>query len=156
MNITLVRAGLEDARALWQMQVEAFSGLLAKYQDFDTNPGGESIEKVQQRLSQTFTYYYYICMDGIKAGAIRIVDTGTPDIPKRVSPLYILPAYRRMGLAQKAMGLCEAIHGSRNWELETILQEDGNCRLYEKLGYSQTPHRQQVNDKMTLVTYIKP
>ena len=38
-ELTLIRAGAGDAERLWQMQTEAFSGLLAKYQDFETSPG---------------------------------------------------------------------------------------------------------------------
>lgn len=34
------------------MQIEAFRELLEKYQDFDTNPGNESLKKVETRLKQ--------------------------------------------------------------------------------------------------------
>ncbi len=51
-NLRLVRAGVEDAAELHAMQVKAFQKLLDKYQDFDTNPGAESVEKVEARLRQ--------------------------------------------------------------------------------------------------------
>ncbi|PZT54713.1 GNAT family acetyltransferase [Paenibacillus silvae] len=41
------------------------------------------------------------------------------------------------------------------WELATILQERGNCYLYEKLGYQQTGETKEINDKMTIVFYEK-
>jgi ribosomal protein S18 acetylase RimI-like enzyme len=50
----------------------------------------------------------------------------------------VLPQYQRLGIAQKAIRMVEALHGSSNWELSTILQEKVNCRLYEKMGYRQT------------------
>ena len=40
-------------------------------------------------------------------------------------------------------------------KLDTILQEKGNCCLYEKLGYHQTGKTEQINDKMTIVYYEK-
>ena len=62
MEITLLRANIDDAEELHAMQVEAFKELLEKYQDFDTSPANESVEKVEARLQQDFTYYYFICI----------------------------------------------------------------------------------------------
>lgn len=63
--------------------------------------------------------------------------------------------YRNQGIAQKAIMKAEEIHGSKNWELSTILQEKGNCCLYEKLGYKKTGETLEINDKLTLVFYEK-
>lgn len=46
MEIKLFRATINVAKELHAMQIEAFRELLDKYQDFDTNPGNESVEKV--------------------------------------------------------------------------------------------------------------
>ena len=59
MEITLLRANIDDAEKLHAMQVEAFKKLLEKYQDFDTSPANESVEKVEARLKQDFTFYLY-------------------------------------------------------------------------------------------------
>ena len=74
MEITLSRATIDNAQELHAMQVESFKELLEKYQDFDTNPGNESMEKVAARLKQDFTFYYFICIGQQKVGAIRIID----------------------------------------------------------------------------------
>ena len=50
MNIKLIRATIEDSKELWQMQVESFQLLLDKYQDYDTNPASEPIDKIINRL----------------------------------------------------------------------------------------------------------
>ena len=52
--------------------------------------------------------------------------------------------------------MVEEIHGISNWELDTILQEKGNCHLYEKMGYRKTGKMEKVNERMTLVFYRKP
>ena len=155
MKIKLIRAHLKDAEELWKMQVESFSELLDRYQDFDTSPANEPIEKVQQRLSQSFTYFYFICMDEQKIGAVRVVDKKEEGKCKRISPISILPQYRGKGYAQRAIQLCEEIHGAQAWELGTILQEKGNCHLYEKMGYRKTGKTKKINEKMTLVFYEK-
>ena len=154
MNIKLIRATIEDSKELWQMQLESFQSLLDKYQDYDTNPASEPIDKIIYRLKQEETYYYFICMNDVKVGAIRIIDFKSAG-NKRISPIFILPQYQNKGIAQIAMQLCEQLHGSENWELDTILQEEGNCYLYEKMGYHRTGKTVAINDKLTLVFYEK-
>jgi len=154
MNVELFRASMEDAEVIWQMQRIAFSDLLAKYQDFDTNPGNEPLEKVQRRFTFPATHFYFIRVDGLNAGAIRIVDHHD-DTPKKISPLFVMPEFRGKGVAQAAILAAEVIHGSSNWQLDTILQEKANCHLYEKMGYRQTGETRVINQRMTLVFYEK-
>lgn len=154
MNIELVRASLQDAEVIWKMQRIAFAELLERYQDFDTNPGNEPLEKVQWRFSFPATYFYFIQVDGVNAGAIRIIDHHD-DSPKKISPLFVLPQFQGKGIAQAAIREAERIHGSDNWCLDTILQEKGNCHLYEKMGYRQTGETRVINDRLTLVLYKK-
>ena len=137
-NLNLIRIGIEDARKLWQMQTEAFQDLYKKYQDTENSPAAENIDKTIMRLQQPFTYYYFIQEFDENVGAVRVVDKGEKDTAKRISPIFVLPQYQRLGIAQKAIRMVEALHGSSNWELSTILQEKVNCRLYEKMGYRQT------------------
>ena len=151
----LKKASVSDCEQLWRMQKEAFSGLLEKYRDYDTSPANEPVDKVRKRLEQSFTYYYYINADGENVGAIRIVDMKDDNTPKRISPVFIMPKHRRKGYAKQAILEAEKLHGSDNWELETKLQEEGNCRLYESLGYKKTGRTEDINTQMTLVYYRK-
>ncbi len=155
MEVNLVRANPGDAEEIHAMQVEAFQELLVKYQDFDTNPGNERMEKVEARLKQDMTFYYFICVGQQKVGAVRVVDRKESGKNKRISPLFILPEFQGKGIAQKAIRLCEELHGSGNWELDTILQEQKNCYLYEKMGYRQTGKMEAINERLTLVFYEK-
>ena len=60
MNMKLVRIGIDNAEKLWKMQVEAFQDLYEKYQDTETSPATEKIEKIIMQFNQSFTYYYFI------------------------------------------------------------------------------------------------
>ncbi|HAG14200.1 MAG TPA: N-acetyltransferase [Ruminococcus sp.] len=153
-GVILRRADAADAETIWKIQVTAFAGLLEKYRDYDTNPAAEPQERVAERLMQPQTYYYFIEADGETVGTIRVVDAGDGS-RKRISPLCILPEYRNRGYAQAAILAAEALHGSKHWELSTILQEPGNCHLYEKTGYHRTGETMQLNENMTLVFYEK-
>ncbi len=153
--IELKKASLEDAETIWRMQVKSFSDLLEKYNDYDTNPGNESLDKTIWRLNQNNTYFYLILYEGKTVGAIRVVDNLNSSSYKRISPIFILPEYRNQGFAQAAIRAVEAIHGQEIWELETILEEKLNCRLYEKMGYIRTDLTQKINENMTLIVFKK-
>lgn len=152
--MNLKRANVNDAKIIWEMQIKSFQSLLDKYEDYETSPANEDVELIRRRLEQPFTYYYFIYHDNEIAGAIRIVHK-CDESPKRISPIFILPEFRNLGLAQSAIECVETIHGSTNWMLNTILEEKGNCYLYEKLGYERFGELNQINDRMTLVTYRK-
>lgn len=155
MDLKLIRAGLKDGERLWKMQVEAFSDMYNKYHDTNISPAAEPLSKTIERLKQPFTYYYFIQAYGDIVGAIRVIDDKQSDKAKKISPIFVMPPYRRKGIALKAIRKAEDIHGNSNWELETVLQETGNRRLYEKAGYRRTGKITAINDKMTLVLYKK-
>ena len=155
MSIELVKAEFDDLNTILQMQKEAFTELYKKYQDTETSPATEKYEDILFRFNQPETTYYFITADNIKVGVIRVVDFKDGVIRKRISPIFIMPEYRNQGYAQQAIAEAERIHGEQHWKLDTILQEKGNCYLYEKLGYHQTGKIEQINDKMTIVYYEK-
>lgn len=152
--VKLVPVQKKDIELLWRMQVEAFTDLLDKYQDFDLSPAAESIDKVIARFEQSWTKYYFIIAGGIKVGAVRVVDKQDGS-RKRISPIWIMPKYRNKGYAQQAILAAEKIYGSDHWCLDTILQEEGNLHFYEKLGYHQTGRVDKINDRMDIVYYEK-
>ena len=152
--VTLKKAGSADIQEIWQMQRQAFAGLLEKYQDYDTNPGAEGIDRIRYRFEQAGSVYYFIMEDGVKTGVIRIVDRQDGS-RKRISPLWIMPACRGRGLAQAAIWEAERLYGPDHWSLDTILQEEGNLHLYEKMGYHQTGQIEKINDRMDIVFFEK-
>ena len=154
-TIKLVKANYDDLNTILQMQKDAFAELYAKYQDTETSPATENYENILFRFNQPKTTYYFITAYNEKVGVIRIVDLKDDVTRKRISPIFIMPEHRNKGYAQGAIMEAERIHGERNWKLDTILQEEGNCYLYEKLGYHQTGRTEQINDRMTIVFYEK-
>ena len=152
--LRLVQAKPEEAEMAAGLQRLGFAELLERYQDHDTNPANEGVERILWKIQNPGSFYYFIKVGQNIVGAIRVVDEGNGS-RKRISPLYILPEYRGKGYAQLAMLEAERIHGANHWELGTILEEKGNCYLYEKMGYHQTGSRAVINEKMTIVGYEK-
>lgn len=151
--IELRLAGVDDAAEIHAMQVSAFLPLYEKYRDDDASPAKETVEKVRSRLAQPETSYFFIDCDGRHVGAVRVQVLGEAC---RISPIFILPEEQGHGYAQQALRLAEQhFPNAKRWRLDTILQEPGNCHLYEKLGYVRTGGRTIVNERMTLVDYEK-
>ena len=154
MSVELKPITREDVETIWKMQVEAFSELLNKYQDYDMSPAAESLEMVMARYEQPWTTYFFISNGDENIGAIRIVDKKDGS-RKRISPIWIMPKHRNKGFAQAAIIAAEKMYGSNHWCLDTILQESGNLHLYEKMGYHRTGKIQKINDRMDIVFYEK-
>ena len=150
----LVRANVSDCEKIWSMQIEAFADLLAKYQDYETSPGNEPKERIRAKLLDEFTFFYFIHYENDIVGAVRVVDRKNGD-RKRIAPIFIMKRFRNKGVAQKTFEEIEKIHGSNNWMLDTILQEEGNCYLYEKIGYRRTGKIENINERMDIVYYEK-
>lgn len=154
MGVSLCKANLDNAMTIHEMQVKAFMPLLEKYQDYDTNPANESLERIIARFNQPFTDYYLIKYFEDTVGGIRVVKLGNKSY--RVSPIFILPEHQGKGIAQKVFARIEQIyHDAKLWELDTIMQEEGLCYLYEKLGYKRTGETKKINDNITIVFYEK-
>lgn len=79
------------------------------------------------------TQGYIFVEDDIVFGVVRIIIRNEFC---KVSALAVLPEYQNRGIAQSALKEIEKIHSDcKYWILDTILQEKGNCHLYEKLEY---------------------
>ena len=154
MNIELIPAERDDIEQIWKMQVEAFQEMLERYQDYDTSPAAEGDDQIRERYDQPDSVYYFIVDGQEKVGVIRVIDRKDGS-RKRISPIWIMPEYRGRGYAQRAILKAEELHGSKNWCLDTILQEKGNLYLYEKMGYHQTGRAERINDRMDIVFYEK-
>ena len=153
------RVFLEEVRddelgLLHKMQIESFMPLYEKYHD-ECSPAIESIEKIKARAAVENRKYYFIVKDGARVGVINL---GNNDPNEKevsfISPLFVLPKYQNQGIGYVAiLKSFEMYPEVKTWKLETILQEPGNCHLYEKCGFVRVGGEQQVNDKMTLIMY---
>lgn len=138
---------------VYDSQRKAYFPLFIKYNDIDTNPYCESKEVVLAKYTRHDTDGYLFMSENTFVGCVRIVKEGAAC---RVSALAVLPEFRNRGIAQSALRQIESYYPEiKVWRLDTIEQEKGNCRLYEKLGYKRTGAASEIKEGMTLVNYIK-
>lgn len=137
---------------VFDIQQQAYFPLFQKYRD-SVNPYLESKNTVLRKYTRPGTCGYVFLAQGRPVGAVRIV---CKDNVCKVSALAVLPEYQNRGIAQKALREIEQLHPhAKTWVLDTLMQEPGNCHLYEKLGYQQTGTPQAINERLTLVFYQK-
>ncbi|WP_405111306.1 GNAT family N-acetyltransferase [Paenibacillus sp. FSL K6-1217] len=153
-EVTLGKATVKDAADIHAMQLQAFLPLLEKYQDYETNPANETLERLVERMNQEFVDYYIIRKAGNAVGSMRVKKTDEHHY--WLSQICVLPQYQGLGIAQQAFARIEEIYAdAQTWGLATVVQEERNCYLYEKLGYRKTSETREINDKMTLCFYEK-
>ena len=149
----------EEAKCLHRLQLEAFMPLYEKYQDDETNPAKESLEKLIRKIVEDNSNYYFIMFNGEKVGGVRVRWHQGKKVYENInwiSPLFIIPKYQKKGIASKVIEQLSGIYPNTiEWRLDTIKQETHNCHLYEKCGFVRTGEDIVVNDKITLVHYVK-
>ena len=151
--VQLKKAGIDDAREIYDMQIKSFRTLLEKYQDHDFSPGAEPLDRTIQRFNEPFTDYYFICYDDAHIGAIRVCDFGRL---MKLKQIFILKEYQDRGYAQMAITLLESLYPqAAQWQVDTILQEKKLCHLYEKMGYRRTGKTENIKDGMDIVFFEK-
>ena len=153
VSLEPVRDG--DLRQMYDMQVESFMPLYEKYRD-DGSPAIETFERVQARAAQLWRRYYFILKDGARVGAVNIAVRTDEEggVTHWISPLFVLPRYQGLGIGWAAIQHAFRLYPDAVcWRLDTILQEPGNCHLYEKCGFVRVGEPHPVNERMTLVDY---
>jgi GNAT superfamily N-acetyltransferase len=154
MAIILEKAIESDAKSIFHIQMNAFLPLLEKYEDYNTNPANETIDRLISRINNPFGGFYKILVDHVLVGAISVL--WKEETQFWISPMFILPKHQGQGIAQQAITLVEKMFPQAiSWELATIMEEEGNCYLYEKMGFTKTGVIKKLNDRTTLVWYIK-
>jgi isopentenyldiphosphate isomerase/GNAT superfamily N-acetyltransferase len=151
-NIVLKKASVEDAEELLALQKEVFQPLYQKYNDHETSPATQTMERFLTRFERG--EYFKIFFDGKLAGSVCVYEK-SPGL-MRLHIINILDRFHNKGIAQKVMARLELMYPEADaWELATILSEERNCYLYEKMGYKQYGDLKIINDKMTIVGYRK-
>ncbi len=152
--VELVLATEKDAELLHQMKYTAFLPLYEKYHDDETSPVKEPMEKVIKCIQMENSDYYLIKFHNEFAGGVRVVENQVGIF--HIKPIFILPQFQNKGVGYLAIKmLFTAYPQAITWRLETILEEKGNCFLYEKCGFIKTGKKKWINEKMTLIDYEK-
>lgn len=154
MTITLEKASINDAQVLHALQIKCFRPLLDKYNDHDTNPSCEPLDKTLSRINDPLKGIYKILRDHVLVGGIVIKYTNPETL--FLGPIFIDPAFQNQKIAQKALKLIEDLFPEIHFiELASIVKEKRSIHLYEKMGYLATDKRLKISNSMILSFFRK-
>ena len=149
-----IPAGPERAGEMRSLLAAAFRPLLEKYHDAEQNPACKSEERVRSDLARGDADGWLLCQDGETVGCARVVRRAPGEYS--LADLAVRPDRQGRGLAQRFLRELEGCYPqARRWSLVTILEEERDCRLYEKLGYRAERVIAQVRPGMHFVLYGK-
>lgn len=151
MDLIIKRTKEVEARRLLEIQTEAFSEDLIRYEDHDTNPVNEPIEKLLRKI-EIFIHYTILLDDEIIGGAdIRDLKENK----YRLNRFFLSCEYQNKGLGSKIMKLIESEFPTAiEWSLDTPHLNTRNHHFYEKLGFKKV-RQHQITSKLFLIDYVK-
>ncbi|WP_338653056.1 GNAT family N-acetyltransferase [Sporosarcina psychrophila] len=151
MDLIIKRTKEVEARRLLEIQTEAFSEDLIRYEDHDTNPVNEPIEKLLRKI-EIFIHYTILLDDEIIGGAdIRDLKENK----YRLNRVFLSCEYQNKGLGSKIMKLIESEFPTAiEWSLDTPHLNTRNHHFYEKLGFKKV-RQHQITSKLFLIDYVK-
>lgn len=151
MKLEIKRTKEIEAQRLLEIQKEAFAEDLKRYQDYDTNPVNEPIERLLKKIE--IFLYYTIWIDDEIIGGIDIRDL--KDERYRLNRIYLSNKYQNKGFGTRIMDLIEKEFPlATEWSLDTPHLNIRNQHFYEKLGYEKVGEH-QINNKLILIDYVK-
>ncbi|GGA86423.1 N-acetyltransferase [Ornithinibacillus halotolerans] len=147
-----IRRSLEtDLKKLLKIQKEAFAKDLLTYQDYQTSPVNEPLERLLAKINQFL--HYTILLEQEIIGGIDIRNLG--DGRYRLNRIFLAGAHQNKGFGTHIMQLIEnEFPNAKTWNLDTPHLNIRNQHFYEKLGYKKVGEH-HVSDKLTLFDYIK-
>jgi ribosomal protein S18 acetylase RimI-like enzyme len=152
--VKVVQISSDIVEIVHDIQVKAFMPLLEKYRDYDISPAMESLERAKEKIDNANTTAYMFQVNDTNVGWVRVMEV--EEKTYKISALCVLPEYQNRGIAQEALKQIESYYpNAREWSLATIFQEKGNCHLYEKMGYVKVGELIPINERMSLVIYVK-
>lgn len=151
MKLTITKTNMHEAPILLKIQQEAFEEDLKKYEDHDTNPANEPIERLVSKVGRFL--YYTIWYGEEIIGGIDIRDL--KDNRYRLNRIFLAKAHQNKGLGSRIMQLIENEFPSAiEWHLDTPHLNTRNRHFYEKFGYEKIGEH-QVSEKLILFDYVK-
>jgi isopentenyldiphosphate isomerase len=151
-RISLKKASIEDAEELLALQREVFMPLYKKYNDHETSPVTQTMERFKAKFERGD--YFKILFEAELAGSVFVYEK-SPGL-MRLHIINILEKYHNKGIAQAVMKRLEIMYPEADaWELDTILTEERNCYLYEKMGYKRTGEAKVINQDLAIIRYQK-
>ncbi|WP_439876649.1 GNAT family N-acetyltransferase (plasmid) [Bacillus mycoides] len=151
MEITITKTKVNEAKSLLEIQKKAFQADLEKYQDYDSSPATEKIERLIRKINMV--HHYTIFINGMIVGGIDVRELSNNHY--RLNRIFLDPDFQSKGLGSQIMQLIEEKYqNATKWSLDTPKENIKNHHFYQKFGYKIVGEH-QITDKLTLLDFEK-
>ncbi|ENQ3080642.1 GNAT family N-acetyltransferase [Bacillus cereus] len=149
MNIKLAKTKLEEAEELLCIQKKAFQSDLEKYQDYDSSPATEKVERLMRKIE--LFHHFTIWINNEIVGGIDVRDLNNQHY--RINRIFLKTSLQNKGLGSRIMNLIhQEFPEAEKWSLDTPKDNIRNHHFYEKCGY-RVVGEHQINNKLILLDY---
>jgi N-acetylglutamate synthase-like GNAT family acetyltransferase len=146
MDITIVRARLEDTAEILKLQKLAYQKEANLYEDWTIPPLMQTLSEIQAEFATSI--FLTAQTDTRIIGSVRaFLETGICNIGR----LMVHPDHRHKGIGTLLMKNIEAsFPDAKRFELFTGTKSIDNIRLYARLGYKEY-NQQDISQKVRIV-----
>ena len=125
MNLQFQIAGTEDIEAIFTQAKQ----LIDAYEDITSIDYEKVLAWVNRKITEHIREYRCVLLNGEKCAYYRLCSDGELD------DLYVLPAYRNLGIGSKILGKCIA-ESKENLYLYVFSRNLRAISFYERHGFS--------------------
>lgn len=151
----IIKAELEDAKKLLEVQKQAFKKYVDKYGEFDSNPYHMTLHRMEFNIKYKYGKYYKI-IDEISneiIGGIFGFEVDNKEI-MQIGQFYLLDDYQAKGYGKQAFSFfLNSNPQVEKFYLDTILQEEYNVEFYKHFGF-EIIDTEEEHEGLTFVTLL--
>lgn len=154
--VKMMKAQIEDAPILLQIQKEAFIKYAKKYGDFESNPYHMDLHRMEFNIKYRYGQYYKILDEKSleMIGGIFCFELDEKPIMK-IAQLYFKNGYQHLGYGTYVLNeLFRLNENVKTWYVDTIMQEEYNLEFYRHLGFEIIDEEEE-HEGLTFVTLMK-
>ncbi|MGW7004414.1 GNAT family N-acetyltransferase [Streptomyces sp. NPDC054933] len=155
MSVTISTATGDDAEKILKLQYLCYQREAELYGDYGIEPLTQTLDALRDELGEGCVLVARLGEEVV--GSVR--GTVDADGTARIAKLIVHPRMQRHGLGGRLLRAIEerlaAEREAKRFQLFTGHRNEGNLRLYRRLGYAQTG-TEQINRRLSLVTMEKP
>lgn len=154
--IEMLRAELQDAQKLLEVQRESFAIYAKRYGDFDSNPYYMDLHRMEFNINYRFGQYYKLIDKDTREiiGGLFCFELDEKETMK-IAQFYFLEPYQHLGYGSDVLKKLFTVHPQvKKWYVDTIMQEEYNVEFYKHLGFEIIDEEEE-HEGLTFVTFLK-
>ena len=155
MSVTISAAAVQDAEQIFRLQYLCFQSEAALYGNYRIDPLVQTLDSVREEVTRDCVFVARLGEEVV--GSVR--GSVTEDGAAAIGKLCVHPRLQGHGIGARLLRAAETAlagqRGATRFRLHTGHRNEGNLRLYRKVGY-ETVGTSQGADGIPMIVLEKP